>query len=289
MTNEELAVRIKAGLDVTENMLDLWQQNKRFIYKIAKKYSGHAELEDLEQEGYLALYDAVDGFDPGKGVRFLTYAAYWIEQKMQRYVRSSGALHISEGELAKVREYHKMVNAFELHFGRKPTEDEIARSMGLSGKEAAELLCTAAVGQIASLESPLPGEDGDMTIGDSIPGETESADTVIGKMHQEQLKHAIWEAVDSLQQQQALVIRKRYMDEMSFAAAGAALGITGDKVRQEEAKGIRALREPHAYPELHELAGDMRYSEALRGGGVAQFRTTWTSSTERVALRKVRQ
>lgn len=84
MTNEELAVRIKAGLDVTENMLDLWQQNKRFIYKIAKKYSGHAELEDLEQEGYLALYDAVDGFDPSKGVRFLTYASYWISNTAYR-------------------------------------------------------------------------------------------------------------------------------------------------------------------------------------------------------------
>lgn len=45
-----------------------------------------ADLEDLDQEGYLALYDAVDGFKPEKGYKFLTYAGYWIAQRMQRYI-----------------------------------------------------------------------------------------------------------------------------------------------------------------------------------------------------------
>ena len=63
MSNEELVYLIKSGTDVADNMLQLWKQTEAFVYSIAKKYIGHAELEDLLQEGYLSLYDAVDGYD----------------------------------------------------------------------------------------------------------------------------------------------------------------------------------------------------------------------------------
>ena len=59
MTNEQLVALIRAGDNEAENMLVLWQQNKGFIYKIAMKYQGYAEIEDLLQEGYLGLCEAV--------------------------------------------------------------------------------------------------------------------------------------------------------------------------------------------------------------------------------------
>ena len=89
MTNEELAIRIKAGIDTADNMLQLWQQTRRFIRRIASRYVGAAELEDLEQEGYLALYDAVDGYRPDLGCKFLTYAEYWIKQRLLQYARKT--------------------------------------------------------------------------------------------------------------------------------------------------------------------------------------------------------
>ena len=74
MTNEQLAMKIKAGEDVADNMAQLYEQTRTFIHAIAWKYRGRAELDDLEQEGYLALYDAIDGYDPAAGCLFLTYA-----------------------------------------------------------------------------------------------------------------------------------------------------------------------------------------------------------------------
>ncbi len=71
-------------------MFALWQQNRNFIHTIAIHYQGCAELEDLEQEGYLALYDAVDRFDPMLLYAFITYAAYWIRQRMRRYIENCG-------------------------------------------------------------------------------------------------------------------------------------------------------------------------------------------------------
>ena len=62
MTNEQLVIRIKAGEDVAGNMEQLYSQVRRFIHTVAWKYRDSGELEDLEQEGYLALYPAIDGY-----------------------------------------------------------------------------------------------------------------------------------------------------------------------------------------------------------------------------------
>ena len=86
MTNEELVIRIKAGVDVPENMLQLWQQAKAFIHTVALHYRGLADLEDLEQEGYLALYDAVDGFCPDMDCKFLTYAKYILHNQVKSHM-----------------------------------------------------------------------------------------------------------------------------------------------------------------------------------------------------------
>ena len=90
MSNEQLVIRIRAGEDTAANMLQLWKQNQRFIGMIAVKYSGYAEMDDLKQEGYLALCEAVRHYNPDQGVPFINYAAFYIRQGMQRYIENSG-------------------------------------------------------------------------------------------------------------------------------------------------------------------------------------------------------
>lgn len=69
MSNEQLALRIKAGEDVADNMLKLWEQNQGMIEELAGKYCYMAEKEDLKQEAYFAICKAVDSYDPDKGSR----------------------------------------------------------------------------------------------------------------------------------------------------------------------------------------------------------------------------
>ena len=94
MTNEQLVDQIKAGKDVSKNMTQLYNQNKKFIRLIARRYNGVGELEDMEQEGFLALYDAIDHYEADQGVKFLSYAEYWIRQRMQRYLPHSHLLEM---------------------------------------------------------------------------------------------------------------------------------------------------------------------------------------------------
>ena len=86
MSNEQLVVLIQDGIDEAENMSLLWQQNEGFIGKLALIYAGQAEMDDLKQEGYLALCEAVRGYDVTREVPFLSYASFWLKTRMRRYV-----------------------------------------------------------------------------------------------------------------------------------------------------------------------------------------------------------
>ena len=68
-------------------------------------------------------------------------------------------------------------------------------------------------------------------------------------------------------------------------ATGESIGITKERVRQEEYKAFRALRNPRKFERLHSFADDVIYNQALHGNGVGRFNNTWTSSTENVALK----
>lgn len=121
MTNEQLVALIRAGDDEANNMLQLWQQNKGFIYKLAKRYSGYAELEDLTQEGYLGLCEAVHQYDLDMGVPFINYAAFWIKQAMRRYIDNcSSVVRIPVHAKEDIREYQKVLKEYWKYYGHEP-------------------------------------------------------------------------------------------------------------------------------------------------------------------------
>ncbi|MFR6581366.1 MAG: sigma factor [Ruminococcus sp.] len=92
MSNKQLVLRIKAGENVADNMLQLWQQNQGFIRSIAKKYAAYEEIEDLIQQGYFGMCNAVNGYDPENGVSFLHYASFWIRQSIHGYIEDCGKI-----------------------------------------------------------------------------------------------------------------------------------------------------------------------------------------------------
>lgn len=282
-TNEELVVRIKAGIDMADNMLSLWQQNKRYIRCVAKKYARYADIEDLEQEGYLALYDAIDGYSSEKGTKFLTYASYWIEQKMMRYIQNNGTVRIPVNELEKVHELKKMVNAFLIYLGRKPTRQEIAYNMRLSYKEVGRLEESARMGQIMSLEAPLPDEV-EGAFGDTIASDVDVESDVLDNIEKQQLYTELWYAVEELPEEQCDIIRMKYKEGHPVKEIGKITGMTGGKVRRLEEKALRELRYSERLYSFSNILPDAAGSGAYYGN-VGSFNRTWTSSTERVALK----
>lgn len=290
MTNEQLVARIKAGEDVADNMAQLYEQVKGFIHSIAWKYRDSGELEDLEQEGYLALYPAIDGFNPAAGCKFLTYAEYWIKQGMKRYLQMNGScLRLPVYCLEKAQQYHRFCNKFHLENGRKPTDRESAAYMGLSVEQVGNIKRSACMLNMSSLEAPIIGTDGgDDSILKDLMGSNENIEEdVLERVQKEQLAAVLWDCVDSLPGEQPEVIRLRYQKGLTLSEIGRWKGSTPETIRQIERKALRKLRVGRCSRRLRPFLeeDEQIYSGALIGCGVGHFDRTWTSSTERVALR----
>ena len=289
MTNEQLAVRIRAGENVGDNMAILYDQVKDFIHAMAYKYHGQGELEDLEQEGFLALYDAIDHYEADQGVKFLTYASHWIRQRMQKYIQNTGSpLRLSAGRQKAIRKYRKFCTEFQTEQGRKPTEAELCRSLWLTLEQLREIQYDACMTAVKSLDAPIKGAEGeeDTTLGELAASATDPCEELLDRLEQEELCSILWQCVDGLPGKQPDVIRSRYKDNMTMKQCGQFCGISEAEVRKQQLKALRSLRSGENAKKLRPFLPEDAwiYSSALIGNGVERFNHTWTSSTERVAL-----
>lgn len=289
MTNEQLAARIRAGENVGNNMAILYDQVKDFIHAMAYKYHGQGELEDLEQEGFLALYDAIDHYEADQGVKFLTYASHWIRQRMQKYIQNTGSpLRLSAGRQEAIRKYRKFCTEFQAEQGCKPTEAELCRSLWLTLEQLREIQYDACMTAVKSLDAPIKGAEGeeDTTLGELAASATDPCEEVLDRLEQEALCSVLWQCVDSLPGKQPDVIRSRYKDNMTMKQCGQFCGISEAEARKQQIKALRSLRSGENAKKLRPFlpADAWIYSGALIGNGVERFNHTWTSSTERIAL-----
>ena len=289
MTNEQLAARIRSGENVGNNMAALYDQVKDFIHAMAYKYHGQGELEDLEQEGFLSLYDAIDHYEADQGVKFLTYASHWIRQRMQKYIQNTGSpLRLSAGRQEAIRKYRKFCTEFQAEQGCKPTEAELCRSLWLTLEQLREIQYDACMTAVKSLDAPIKGAEGeeDTTLGELAASATDPCEEVLDRLEQEALCSVLWQCVDSLPGKQPDVIRSRYKDNMTMKQCGQFCGISEAEARKQQIKALRSLRSGENAKKLRPFlpADAWIYSGALIGNGVDHFNQTWTSSTERVAL-----
>ena len=290
LTNEQLAARIRAGEDVAQNMAQLYDQMKGFIRTMAWKFRHSGMMEDLEQEGFLALYAAVDGYDPAQGASFLSYAKYHIMAKMVRYIQENRAgIRLSAYAQERQREYKRFCNAFQMARGREPSEATTAVFLGLTLEQVRQAKESARMASLASLDSPITGTDGgeDTTVGDLVASAWNLEDEALDRIQQEELSRVIWECVDSLPDRLPEVIRRRYQGGETLRQIGEAVGLSTERVRQMEGKALRELRKPSRSERLRPFLPEAErvYNSALKGVGASCFNHTWTSSTEREALR----
>lgn len=290
MSNEEIVLMIQNRENKKENMQQLWQKNRGYINKIVNHYKAYAEEEDLQQEAYLGLYEAIKHYNLEEQVPFITYAGHWIRQYIGRYIRSNGVIRIPEFMQGRISEYNKMVQKWQQRYHRKPTDEEIMHFLDISIEMLDNLKKAAQMAKIGSLDVPV-GEDEECSLYELIPGsmdeEEQVESMVLEKVQKEELYNTVWPLVDSLTDNQAKTIRARYQENKTFKEIAEAQGVSIEMARQRERQGLRELRKPSKSKLLRPfLPEDNRiYSMGLRGNGVGSFNRTWTSSTERIVLK----
>lgn len=166
MTNEQIVSEIRNGYSVTDYMQLLYESNLPLIKKFIKPYTAYEPMEDLLQEAYFGLWEAVQHYETSANVRFMTYAEYWIRQSVQRYLEKCGStVRIPSHTRQKIARYKKTVQELEQELGRVPTDNEIADKMRVSVGLLAELRIQ--MQGIASLDTPL-ADDNSLTLSDTI-------------------------------------------------------------------------------------------------------------------------
>lgn len=285
MTNEALVNLIKAGKDTAENMLALYQQNIGMIAKVAERYKGVTDTDDLMQEGYIGLCNAVDAYDSEAGASFLHYALFWIRQAMQRYLENCGScIRIPVPQQQRIRKYEKLQQQYLQAFGREPQEWELCRLLDVSRNVLYQIKKESANRRIQSLDVYV-GEDEETPLVDLVPDSRNDYEEVLDQIEQEQLQATIWPLVDSLPDQQALVIRMRYQEDATLRETGKRIGVTTERVRIIQNTALRELRKPSRSNLLRPFLYDERVRSAgMKGTGARRFNETWTSATERTAL-----
>lgn len=283
MTNEQLVAEIRAGIDVPENTLQLWQQNRGYIIKVANYYKAYAEEQDLQQEGYLGLCAAIEHYRPEEGIPFITYAGYWIRQYFNRYIKKNGTVRIPEFMYDKIVGYERAVSKWKATLGRKPTDAEIRQYLGISQKQLENIKKNREIARISSLDVPV-GEDGETTMCDLIPGKVNEEEQILDKIQKEQLSVLLWNIVDKLPAKQAEVIREKYKNGKTFKEIAEKMGISQSAANQRYREGMQKLRRQESSNLRSLVLEEEAYSKALKGTGVEKFKRTRESSTERAAI-----
>ncbi|HEX8850043.1 MAG TPA: RNA polymerase sigma factor RpoD/SigA [Gemmatimonadaceae bacterium] len=217
--------------------------NLRFVVSVAKLYQHRGvALADLINEGNLGLMRAARRFDERQGVRFISYAVWWIRQSIVRALNDQRLLvHVPSAHLAARRRLDHEVSALGQRLGREPTEREIAEKLAVS---PADLLRAS---RIAAREVSLDG-------GDS-PDETtpllelladERSPAPDAPIAEQSLREAVSELLAHLPDREAKVVRLHFgldgHEPMTLEQIGVISGITRERVRQIREKAFSRIR-----------------------------------------------
>lgn len=289
MTNEQLTARIQAGEDTAENMLRLWQQNEGFIAKMAMKYQGYAELDDLKQEGYIGLCEAVRQYDPEQGASFISYAGFWIRQAMKRYIDNCcSVVRIPVHAREWMQKYYKAVREYRKYYGTEPPERALCAMLKVSKEKLHSIQKDAGMGQIDSLSRPTAGEEEELTLADTVSSGEDMEEDVIKALDTAAMERELWFAVDALPDSLPAVVRFRYRDGKTLEQTGQSIGVSGNRIRELERKAFRLLRTERRGKKFRCYYEEYLRAAPVRHVGLESFNRTWTSSVERDAIRAYR-
>jgi len=238
----QLARKIRSGDQ--EALQELVKRNLRFVISVAKKYQNRGlPLIDLIGEGNVGLLTAARKFDPDQGVKFISYAVWWIRQAiLSALARQGRTVRVPLNRTADLSRIIKASEILRQKLNREPTPEEIADATKLS-LEVVQSLAALNTGDVR-LDAPLD-PDGDRSLIERFIAEDlpDTEDQAMDRF----LSDEIEQALNTLQRRDAKVLRLYFgLDggrEHTLEEIGGMLGVTRERVRQLRDRALKRLRD----------------------------------------------
>jgi RNA polymerase primary sigma factor len=236
-TEVELTKRIKAGDQKAQD--DLVKANLRFVISVAKQYVGRGiDIEDLVSEGNLGLIKAAQKFDETRGIKFISFAVWWIRQSiLQSIADNSRQVRLPLNQINALNKINQSQSQLEQSLGRKASSSELSEYLGI---EQDKIELSLRSGQKSkSLDTPL-SDDSEFTLLDTI----ESDDLADSNTLQSDLSRRVSDALNILSDKERFVVCGLFgigTSEMTLSEIGTKLDLTSERVRQIKNSALKKL------------------------------------------------
>ncbi|WP_245663488.1 sigma-70 family RNA polymerase sigma factor [Nocardia inohanensis] len=254
LTDEERRTLTHTAADGRRAQDHMVRANLRLVVSIAKHYSTPTgmSLLDLTQEGTFGLIRAAQKFEHRRGLKFSTYATWWVRQSIGRALsEQSRAIRLPGHVVEVLNKVRRTERALATKLGRAVTAEDVAAEVGLPVERVRELIRLDR--EPLSLHLPI-GEEDATELGALIPDNApDPSVTVTDAAAHGQLKRAL----ATLPEREAQVISLRYgldgAEPRTLEEVGRVFGVSRERIRQIEAKAMRKLRQPSRTKGLADL------------------------------------
>jgi len=259
-----LAKRIRRGNKAARD--HMISANLRLVVKIAMDYKDFGlPLLDLISEGNIGLIKAVERFDPRKGGKLSTYAAWWIKQSIKRALANqSKTIRLPVHLVDKISKMRRTAMALTEVLGREPSDEELAIELGVPTSKVAHLKSVSV--RPASLDAPMGDESDSSTFGEIVADD--NATSPFENLRAKNLNFDLQSMVDSLEPREAEIIKLRFglegHDELTLEEVGKRFRVTRERVRQLQNIALSKMRRAMAAKETQRSLDDIEEENRQR-------------------------
>jgi RNA polymerase sigma factor for flagellar operon FliA len=233
-------VQIQQDANRDALILEHLPQIKYIAHRISAKLPSHVELNDLVSAGVLGLLDAVEKFDPGRGVKFKTYAELRVKGAILDSLRN---LDWAPRSLRKrSKDLEKVYKELEQRFGRPASDKEVCDELGISLEEFFELVDQIKGLNLGSFHEMASQEDdrNSEPLIKYVPDAPQLDPFFV--FHKSEIRDLLTGAIDALPKKERLVVSLYYYDELTMKEIGKVLGVNESRVSQLHTKAMLRLR-----------------------------------------------